>query len=85
MGKYDPLAAHLRRQRVKQVTMSFRDIERLLGALLPNSASRPEWWANEADPRSRHVQCRSWLSAGYHAFLVRGADRVRFEKTAPPS
>ncbi len=59
--------------------MSFGDIERVLGALLPNSAARPEWWANETDPRTTHVQCRAWLDAGYKAFLLRGADRVRFE------
>lgn len=60
--------------------MTFADIERTLGALLPKSANRPEWWANETGPNSRHVQCRAWLSAGFRAFLQRGRDRVRFER-----
>lgn len=80
MGKYDPLARHLRRQGSREVTMSFFEVERVLGDMLPKSAGRPEWWANETDPASRHVQCRAWLSVGYRADLLSG-DRVRFVKT----
>ena len=80
MGKYDPLLAHLRRQRTPTYEMSFMDIERLLTALLPNGARRGEWWTNEWQPGSGSVQCRAWLDAGYRAFLVKGAERVRFER-----
>ncbi len=44
---------------------------------LLKSAQRPEWWAN---PDTRYVQCRTWLDAGYNAFLVKGAEKVRFER-----
>jgi hypothetical protein len=80
MGKYDPLLAHLRRQTSATYEMSFRDIERLLTAFLPHGAERAEWWSNELEPRSGPVQSRAWLEAGYCAFLVKGADRVRFER-----
>lgn len=80
LGKYDPLAGHLRRQKSERYEMSFGDIERVIAGLLPNSAQRPEWWANEASPESRHVQCRAWLSAGFKAYLLAGKDRVRFER-----
>jgi hypothetical protein len=80
MAKYDPLRTHLRRQSAATYEMSFRDIECVLTRPLPNSAARPEWWANEIDPRSRHVQCRAWLDAGYTASLRQGADSVRFER-----
>ena len=80
MAKYDPLRHHLRRQKTAQYEMSFREIERVLGALLPKSAQRPEWWANESDADTRHVQCRAWLEAGYNALLVKGAERVRFKR-----
>ena len=82
MAKYDPLGAHLRRQRGASLVMSFAEIERVLGAMLPNSARRPEWWANEADPNTRHVQCRAWLGAGWRTFLLRADDSVRFERAA---
>jgi hypothetical protein len=60
--------------------MSFRDIERVLGALLPKSCRRPEWWGNERGPASRHVQCQAWLRAGYRAVATPAAERVRFER-----
>jgi hypothetical protein len=82
MAKYDPLETHLRRQKGDIVEMSFDDIERRLGALLPHSAERPEWWSNERTRDSRHVQCRAWLAAGYAATLLRGRERVRFTRTA---
>jgi hypothetical protein len=80
MAKYDPLHAHLRRQKSARYEMSFRDIERVLASLLPHSAQRAEWWANERSPDSRHVQCRAWLDAGFNAFLRKGAEHVRFER-----
>ena len=78
MGKYDPLYDYLRRRGTAEVEMTFRDIERVLGAMLPNSAARPQWWANEAEIDTRHVQSFAWQRAGYDAFLVAGAERVRF-------
>jgi hypothetical protein len=81
MSKYDPLHAHLRRQTTAVYEMSFRDIERILAALLPKSAERPEWWGNETSPDTTHVQCKAWLAAGYHAYLHKGQDRVRFQRT----
>jgi len=80
LGKYDPLHRHLLRQQTASYEMSFRDVERIIGALLPRGAQRPEWWANEQAPDPRHVQCRAWLAAGFHAFLVKGAERIRFER-----
>ena len=83
MGKYDPLEHHLRRQKTASYEMSFRDIERVLGQLLPKSAQRPEWWANEDSPATRHVQCKAWLRAGYRAVPQTHAERVLFERRTP--
>ncbi|TAL28148.1 MAG: hypothetical protein EPN98_23910 [Phenylobacterium sp.] len=80
MGKYDPLEGHLRRQKAAIYEMTFRDIERVLGELLPRSAHRPEWWANEQDPTTRHVQSKAWLRAGFRALPLTPAERVRFER-----
>jgi hypothetical protein len=80
MAKYDLLHAHLRRQKTATYEMTFGDVERVIAALLPKSAQRPEWWANETNPDTRHVQCKAWLDAGYNAFLIQGAERVRFER-----
>lgn len=80
MGKYDPLETHLRRQRAATYELSFRDIERILGALLPKSAYRPEWWANEQVAGRRHVQCKAWRCAAYDAALLATDERVRFTR-----
>ncbi len=43
MSKYDPLSGHLRRQRQDELELSFAEIERILGAMLPKSAARQQW------------------------------------------
>ena len=78
MSKYDPLARHLRRQTSETVVMTFRDLVLVLKAMLPRSAERPQWWANETSETTRHVQSRAWISAGFDAFLLKGQERVRF-------
>jgi hypothetical protein len=59
MAKYDPLYHHLRRKGLAEFEMSFADVESVVGALLPKSARRPQWWANEASEETSHVQCRA--------------------------
>ena len=81
MAKYDPLRDHLKRQRVADFELTFAEIERIIGCMLPNSAARPQWWANVKDPDTTHVQRNAWRDAGYDAFLIAGRDRVRFERT----
>lgn len=80
MAKYDPLRRFLRRSSKSELELSFADVERVIGGLLPKSAERPQWWANEANPSSRHVQVRAWLDAGYEAFLVPEAEKVVFRR-----
>ena len=60
--------------------MTFRDIERVLAALLPRRAHRPEWWSHDAADGAGSVQSRAWRNAGYCAVL-RGEEQVRFERT----
>lgn len=81
MAKYDPLRDYLRKQTVRDIELSFAEIERLIGGMLPNSAARPQWWANVQDPNTTHVQRKAWRDAGYDAFLIAGRDRVRFTRT----
>jgi hypothetical protein len=53
--------------------MSFEEIADLVGGL-PNSAYRHQaWWANERE--GRHVQARSWMSAGFVVSFVSIQDR----------
>jgi len=79
MAKYDPLAAYLERRGSAEVELTFEEVERIIGSALPASASRSQWWANESDAYSSHVQCRAWQSAGYKAFPL-SQKRVRFTR-----
>ena len=79
MAKYDPLGAYLSRRASPEIELAFEEVERIIGSKLPETASRPQWWANETNPDTRHVQCRAWQDAGDDAFLLPRA-RVRFRQ-----
>jgi len=79
MPKYTRLYDYLRRKPQPHIELSFIQVERVIKAPLPNSASRPQWWANDASPESRHVQCKAWLDAGFEASLLPG-ERVLFTR-----
>ncbi len=73
--KYEPLEIYLQNQsRSKnEVSLSFREIEQIIGASLPASAhSYQAWWANQKDVSTRS-QAKAWLSAG---FVVNGVRLV---------
>jgi hypothetical protein len=81
MSKYEPLAAFLKAKGAGEVRLSFREIEKILGAKLPPSAyqHRP-WWANEA---RGHVHAKAWLDAGYETTEVdMGAKKLIFKRAA---
>lgn len=85
MAKYDPLHAYLKRQKGDTCELSFREIENLIGYLLPKGSSEPGWWANAGDePSSRAIQRKAWLGAGFHAELHKRADRVAFTRLEAP-
>jgi hypothetical protein len=46
MGVYDKLRDHLRSVRFSEILLTFSEIEDIIGRPLPNSAVRPQWWAN---------------------------------------
>ena len=63
MSKYAPLADHLRDLGQESVPMTFADIEKVIGAKLPQSAfTHRAWWSNNP---TNNVMTRAWLEAGY--------------------
>ncbi len=63
MSKYEPLYEHLLFSGRDEVTMSFSEIEHVLGKPLPASARKHnEWWANNP---SGHSQAKAWYTASY--------------------
>lgn len=82
MGKYDGLRDYLRTQTLSEIILSFPEIERIIESSLPKSAVRPQWWANEGNPSTSHSQRKAWGDAGYDAFLISDARKVRFKKVS---
>jgi len=83
-GRYAPLARYLRAQPRRELTLSFRDLERILGWELPPSARRHRaWWSNSS---AGHSHARGWLDAGCRVSRV-DLDRalVTFAPTASVS
>lgn len=64
-------------------TMTFADLERILGGPLPDSAyTFRQWWANQANSDYRR-QARSWLDAGFEIGSVkldRATGWIRFRR-----
>jgi hypothetical protein len=78
--KYGPLREYLQAlpKSTTHVTLRFSEIERIIQARLPKSASEyTEWWANQ----DQGVQAPAWIGAD---FLVNGVDfgrkLVRFQR-----
>ena len=82
MSKYAPLADHLRASGREVLTMTFAEIEDVIGDDLPPSAfSHRAWWSNNP---TNNVMTHAWLEAGYETANVdmKGCTLV-FRKAAP--
>ena len=81
MSKYDPLRTFLEQASatVTEVTLSFDQIEGILGFTLPASARKHRpWWANPTSVRD-HPYAQAWLAAEWRVDAVdQQAEWVRF-------
>lgn len=85
VSKYEPLGDYLKSQDRAVLRLSFKEIEKIIGQSLPNSANTPQFWANvdRHSPSRRH----QWMHSGYLAFYEPVTESVRFERGSgvPPS
>ncbi len=73
--KYDSLGKHLREMPVDETTMSYAQIEAVLGRPLPSSVHQKhwrQWWANTRT----HSQGRAWLDAGWYVERADGPNQA---------
>jgi len=75
-GKYKKIGEYLSGLSDNRVTLTFEDVEEILGFSLPSSANnhRP-WWANGGHPHSR-----AWTDHGWLVDVVSLGKWVRFRK-----
>ena len=75
-SKYDALRDYLNEQSGPTVTLTFRQIEKLLGFVLPESARRhTAWWANA---KGSHTYSKAWTSGGWKARPLLTRESVQF-------
>lgn len=67
MSKYAGLGSFLKAQCTESVAMTFREIEKVTGAKLPNSKRYPAWWSNNV---WNNVMTKVWLDAGFRTEQV---------------
>jgi len=67
MGKYEPLGLFLKKQNADRIPITFKEIERILNAKLPESKRNRAWWSNNPE---NNVMTREWLEAGYETEAV---------------
>ena len=70
--KYDPLKKHLLEipNDKNEDTLTFRQLEAMLGFELPKSAiDFRQWWGNQTDTKGRS-QAAAWITAGFEVESV---------------
>ena len=78
-SKYDALRDWLATAEQDTVTLSFEEIDELVGSLPQSAWDHQAWWANERS--GSHVQARSWREAGFRtAYVDQKGGWVRFER-----
>ena len=80
--KYQALAEYLAAIEVDEVTLSFTDIERIMGAQLPAGAYAPLFWVSTA--RSSPSPNSAWRSVGWRAVTAPPGGPVVFRRTVLP-
>ena len=79
-AKYKKLAEYLLSSGKDRVSLTYRQIEEILGFPLPETARKfkQSFWANT----ERHSYASGWMAVGYRARVDRNTDTVTFMKRA---
>jgi hypothetical protein len=78
-NKYEPLHEYLKRETRDDFTLTYEEIEEILGFGLPRAAQRAEWW-DEAKPEHPREQSEAIRSTGYDSRRTSDGKAVRFRK-----
>lgn len=86
MARYERLTQRLAGDETAVITLSFRELDRIVdGGLPPSARKHAAWWANS---RTAHSHAAAWLDAGRRASPDFNGGRVRFtvgaEAVRPP-
>lgn len=77
--KYIPLANYFEVALQQEITLSFSELENIMGQALPNAAYlNRSWWKKTKPPLSHYL---SWTNAGYYVIDVKLGTSVSFSRT----
>ncbi len=77
--KYIPLANYFEVALQQEITLSFSELENIMGQALPNAAYlNRSWWKKTKPPLSHYL---SWTNAGYYVIDVKLGTSVTFSRT----
>ena len=78
MGKYDPLTNFLATTNKNKITLTYSEIEKVIGFELPKSSySDNRWWLNND---KTHTQSAAWGNASYEVKFVDLGKHITFIK-----
>jgi hypothetical protein len=80
VNDYDALSEYLKKQTRPELTLSFTEIEDIIGGALPRAAQRASWWDSLRSPQEKMPQREACLAAGYVATRMPDGKSVRFRK-----
>jgi hypothetical protein len=83
-GEYLGLHVYLRDRFADRVTLTFSQIEDLLGFALPSAARlEPDWWREPHDGTAPTAQAEAWRLARRTAVANMAASNIVFEREVP--
>ena len=78
MRKYDPLMMFLDKSGKGELTLSYKEIERIIDNVLPPTAyTNINWWNNND---ITHTQSAAWSDVGYRTCNIRLGEAITFMK-----
>jgi len=80
-NRYEPLYDFLLKEKRDDFTLTFEEIEEILGFGLPRSAKRAEWWDDDT-PEHPRLQAQAIRQAGYDSRRTPDGTKVRFRKAS---
>jgi hypothetical protein len=80
VNDYEALRDYLGCQTLAELTLSFEEIEEIVGGALPRAAQRASWWDSLRSPQEKMPQREACLAAGYVATRLPDGKGVRFSR-----
>ncbi|MBY0380704.1 MAG: hypothetical protein K2W78_02130 [Xanthobacteraceae bacterium] len=80
IDKYDALRDYLLRRTETEFSLSFAEIEEIIGFPLSRSSQRARWWEKERNPQDAMPQRNAIRDGGYEATRLPDGTGVRFRR-----